>query len=251
VVGERHGRQIRYRITTASLRHFVLMQEVEPDAELSIEDVQREFLESVLTLREEDAAQVVDRALARGATWKQLYLSAFVPALIEVGARWERGELPVAAEHLITGMVLRLIHRLSLTLPAAPSSQAPSALVGCVEGELHTVGGRMVADFLTAQGWRVWYLNGFLPMEHLLEAARRHQPDAVVLCISTPECGEALSATVEELRRWRAERPLPLIVAGGRYFLQEPEADGLDAWGTDIEAVTGEMDRHVTARRQL
>ncbi len=118
-----------------------------------------------------------------------------------------------------------------------------------MEGELHTVGGRMVADFLMAQGWRVWYLNGLLPMEHLLEGVRVHLPDAIVLCISSVEREEALLRTVERLRRWRGEQPLPLLVAGGRYFSEERPVGGLDLWGSEIEPVTQKMRSRVEAIR--
>src|SRR3954453_24156070 len=100
-------------------------------------------------------------------------------------------------------MVLRLVHRPSLTPPVSPAPDAPAAVVGCVEGELHTMGGRMVADFLIARGWRDWYLNGLLPLEHLMEAVARHLPQAVVLCLSSEDRGTALRLTVDRLRRWR------------------------------------------------
>lgn len=251
VISARQGRQMFYRLATAGLANFVLLHpDVEPEPTSEIQEIAVQFLEAILTLREEEAVRVADAALAGGVGWKELYLKVFVPALERVGDLWEDGQLSVATEHLITGVVLRLLHRLSLNLPVAPDPGAPSALVGCVEGELHTMGGRMVADFLLAQGWRVWYLNGFLPMEHLLEAVRRHLPDAIVLCISTADCEEALKQTVERLQRWRGEQPLPLLVAGGRYFTMGDPGLGLDLWGTDIAAVTEEMHRAITAIRQ-
>lgn len=250
VTSDRRGRQIIYRLASSGIAHLMLMHGepgsgAPPDPGL----VAEQFLEAVLTLREEEPARLVDSALAAGLEWRDLYLRVFVPALNHIGDMWERNELSVADEHLITGIVLRLLHRLSLALPPAPQHQAASALVGCVEGELHTVGGRMVADFLLSRGWRVWYLNGFLPLEHLMEGVKRHLPDAVVLCVSTEECHPHLLSTVERLQRWRGEQPLPLIVAGGRYFASHPSAMGIDLCGTDIEAVTEEMDRRVAEIR--
>lgn len=249
VGAHREGRQMIYRIASAGLAHFVLTQgrELPAMGESDADQVCEEFLSAVLTLREEEALRVVDAALATGVQWKDLYLKVFTPALVRVGQLWERGELSVATEHLITGIVHRLLHRLSLQLPVAPQPNAPSVLVGCVEGELHTVGGRMVADFLLAHGWRVWYLNGFLPLEHLMEAVNRHLPNVVALCVTTVEGEEHLRLTVDRLLRWRGEQPLPLIVAGGRYFETGSPIVGLDVWGTDVEQVTAEMDRRVRA----
>lgn len=250
VTNERHGRQIIYRLANSGLAHLILMHgEPIPGEPPDLETIAAQFLHAVLTLREEEPARLVDGALAAGLEWRDLYLQVFVPALNRIGDMWERNELSVAEEHLITGIVLRLLHRLSLALPPSPPLQAASALVACVEGELHTIGGRMVADFLVARGWRVWYLNGFLPLEHLMSGVQRHLPDAVVLCVSMEECHEQLVTTVDRLRRWRGEQPLPLIVAGGRYFASRPPVDGLDLCGTDIDVVTGEMDRRMAAIR--
>lgn len=249
VRAHREGRQVTYHIASAGLAHFVLAHggEIPPVGECDLVQVSDEFLAAVLTLKEEEALRVIDASLAAGVPWKDLYLRVFTPALERVGEYWERGELSVATEHLITGIVHRLLHRLSLQLPAAPHPKSPSVVVGCVEGELHTLGGRMVADFLLAQGWRVWYLNGYLPLEHLMEAVHRHLPSVVALCVTTVEGEGGLRLTVERLLRWRGEQPLPLIVAGGRYFETQPAPKGLDLWGTDVETVTEELDRRVRA----
>lgn len=252
VQSHREGRQVIYQLASAGLAHLVAAHvapadEAAPEARLV--ELEGEFVAALLTLREEEAARVVDGALASGVSWRDVYLRLFEPALQRVGDLWERGELSVAGEHLITGIVQRLLHRLSLSLPAAPEANAPSALVACVEGEMHTLGGRMVADFLQAQGWRVWYLNGYLPSDHLLEAVRGHLPDAVVLSVAGDEHAPQLAATVARLNRWRGEQPLPLLVAGGRYFAAAREVAGLDVQGTDIEAVTARMHARVAEIR--
>ncbi len=252
VTFQKEGRQVIYRIASAGLAHFVLSHGEGPTSPpQDLQELRREFLEALLTLREEEAARVVDAALASGVQWKDLYLQVFTPTLERVGELWERGELGVATEHLVTGIVLRLLHRLSLQLPSEPYPNAPTVLVGCVEGELHTLGGRMVADFLLAQGWRVWYLNGLLPLEHLMEAVNRHLPDVVALCVTTEAGGAALERTVERLQRWRGEQPLPLIAAGGRYFEAGEAPPGVDIWGTDVEKVTAALDQQVRRVRSL
>ncbi len=252
VTSRREGRQVIYQVASAGLAHLLLAHgEPRPEESATLDEVRERFIEAVLTLKEEEAVRVMDGALGGGVGWKEIYLYVFTPAMERVGALWERGELSIAAEHLITAITTRLLHRLSLTLPISPSPNAPTALVACVEGELHTVGPRMVADFLVAEGWRVWYLNGFLPMDHLLEAVHRHVPDAIVLCISTAEHQEALVRTVERLGRWRGEQPLPLLVAGGRFFSEEREVSGLDLAGLDAEVISAEMTRLVAAVRSV
>jgi methanogenic corrinoid protein MtbC1 len=109
----------------------------------------------------------------------------------------------------------------------------------------------MVSDFLIARGWRVWFLGGFLPLEHLTDAVTRHAPDAVVLCISTQAAEDGLTRSIAWLRNWRGAREFPLIVGGGRFFANRALPEGVEVGGTDLELVTREMDRAVQARRAL
>jgi methanogenic corrinoid protein MtbC1 len=210
-----------------------------------------EFWEAIHTGQEDTAYRVVQRAFSKGVSWQTLYLQVFAPALARIGDLWESGELSVADEHLATGMVLRLMHRISVSAPGWLTVASPSALVGCVEGEAHTLGGQMVADFLTAQGWWVRFLNGSLPVEEWLDAVQRRLPDAIVLCITHEDREAALRETVERLLRWRGEQPLPLLVAGGRFFETPREIPGLDLAGTDIAVITEEMRARVNAVRTI
>lgn len=240
VVSDREGRQVRYRLASAAMRS-IASGWASPGRVASVEAVAAEFLEAVLGLREEDATRIVDEALAGGLTWSQLYLQVFDPALREVGERWERGALAVGAEHTVTGIVLRLMHRLSIYLPAAPEPDAHSAVVACVEGERHSVGCRMAADFLLARGWRVWYLGADLPRWALVEAVERHRPSSVLLSASLDDREESLVRTAGELRAWRGPGPLPLLVAGGRFFARPRLMAELDLYGRDLEAVLGAL----------
>lgn len=249
VRSRREGRQVIYQLASAGLAHFVAAHVGGADPRPALPQLSEEFLQAVLTLREEEAIRVVDGALAAGVSWRDVYLRVFQPAMLRVGELWAEGQLSVASEHLITAIVQRLLHRLSLGLPVAPAAGAPTALVGCVEGEMHTLGARMVADFLQAQGWRVWYLNGYLPADHLLEAVRTYLPDAIVLSLSGADHAQSLEATVARLRRWRGEQPLPLLVAGGRYFSVPRHVPGLDVQGTDVEEVTARVEALVAGIR--
>ena len=249
VTSRRVGRQMLYRLVNPTVGRLVVSYGVPAEPEVRVQDVAGEFQAALLTLREEDAAAVVERGLAAGLRWTDLYLDVFTPALEEVGGRWERGKLGVDAEHIITGIVLRLMHRLSLSLPVAPGPDAFKAVIGCVPGELHSLGGRMLADLLLAQGWRVWYLNGNLPAAHLLEAVERERPDAVVLCITLERNEPGLHRLVRRLLRWRGAEPLPLIVAGGQFFDRSQPPAGLDLCGNDVRRVAAELNERVAGSR--
>jgi methanogenic corrinoid protein MtbC1 len=250
VMGEREGRQVLYRITDYFVEQFVRSQE-RPGAPLGARArrrIARELLPAIVDALIRgagiEARDLVHDAMLRGLSWQDLYLLVFTPALQEVGERWESGAIRVCDEHMASACVERLMARV---YPGAiPPLGAPTVVVACVEGNLHTIGPRMVADFFAAAGWRVRYLGANMPTPDLALASRG--ADAVALSASQadqlPAIREAAAAirgnpapsrTTEGAKTNgnghngdRSSRT-PLILAGGRAVTgQEAVALGVD-----------------------
>ena len=66
-----------------------------------------------------------------------LFQRVLEPLLVEVGEKWERGELSVAVEHFLSERVENLL-RASLRAMGRPGEDV--ALLACVEGEHHVLG---------------------------------------------------------------------------------------------------------------
>src|SRR5215213_7912432 len=96
-----------------------------------------------------DALVAGDLALAErliadsGTDVPTLYLQVLQPALYEIGRRWEDAEISVAQEHLATATTQSLLARLAERFDGAPRRDR-RVLVACAEGELHSIGVRMV-----------------------------------------------------------------------------------------------------------
>ena len=82
------------------------------------------------------------------------------PALIEVGVRWEAGDVTVAQEHLATSTVRAAMQRL---LADARADVRGVAVLACAPGEQHEIGLLMLAVLLRADGWQVAYLGADTP----------------------------------------------------------------------------------------
>lgn len=253
VVPRREGRSVIYSLGTHAVSQNVMGQLERPRAfgQPDLDALRHEFEEAALTLKEELAARVAERALAEGVHWRDLYLHVFVPTLERVGDLWEAGELSVANEHLISGIVERLMHRVSINLPVAPNPHAPSALVACAEGEYHTLGAQIATDFLLAKGWRVWFLGQSLPATDLISAVNQHLPQVVILSATTEERIPAVRDAVERLKAWRGGQPLPLIVGGGRLFTGDAGDYGFDLQGADLEPVLTRIESRLAEIKAL
>jgi MerR family transcriptional regulator, light-induced transcriptional regulator len=114
----------------------------------------------------------------------------------------------------------------------APSN-GKTVLVACVEGELHELPARLVADALDNAGFNVRYLGASMPIPSLLQMIKSYAPNLVALSATMSFHASALRETV---MRVRAEHPnLPLAVGGGACAWDENLAKDISA---DITATS-------------
>jgi methanogenic corrinoid protein MtbC1 len=136
----------------------------------AIRDFDRERLEALV------AQQLSLRGLTDFAS------EVVLPLAQAVGDAWAVGQLPVAAEHLASEVV---VHALKTGLRAARAG-GPLFLAGCLPTERHEWGILATLVMLQAQGWRVQYLGADLPIEEMVETSWKLMPDAVGLSSSDP-----------------------------------------------------------------
>jgi DNA-binding transcriptional MerR regulator len=137
----------------------------------AIQALDRERLESIV------AQQLALRGL-RG------FAEAIVLPLAEtIGELWALGELPIAAEHLASEVVL---HALKGGLRSF-RGDGRLMLAACLPGERHEWGILASLAMLQEEGWRAHYLGTDLPLNDLVNAARLLLPGAVALTAHDPE----------------------------------------------------------------
>lgn len=172
---------------------------------------------TALTNRDEPAALAVVAEVHSLFDLTTVCLEVFTPCLVEVGEGWARGEILIATEHFASGFVRGRLMSLFQSLPIAPSG--PRVVVGCAPGELHDIGGLMLALLLRRAGHRVEYLGADLHLDDLLQYARTVRPALLCLSAGHPEAVDALAAFEARLARLR---PRPLFGFGGRAFNHNP-----------------------------
>jgi MerR family transcriptional regulator, light-induced transcriptional regulator len=121
-----------------------------------------------------------------------------LPAMREIGERWERGEITVAQEHFATGIVRARLLALARNWGAGGG---PLALLACPPGERHDLGLLAFGVVLRERGWRVTYLGPDTPIETIARTAADLGPSVVVLAALTPEPLHACAAEITGLAR--------------------------------------------------
>jgi len=123
-----------------------------------------------------------------------------LPALIEVGNRWQRATMSTGGEHLLSEVVRSWLGGLSRALPSTPAS-APRVVVACPEDEHHDIGALALTLFLRREGLRVAYFGADMPTGALMEVVRSGAFAALCLSVtafaSLPTARIALGGLIE------------------------------------------------------
>ncbi len=167
----------------------------------------RRLREALERFDEAEATAVLDDAIA-ALSVDALASGMVLPALREVGERWERGETSVGQEHFGTNIIRGRLTGMARNWGAG---RGPLAILACPPDELHDIGLLVFGLVLRARGWRIAYLGPNTPIPSIEEAARRLQPRAVVLAALSKK---RLSAVADEIARLGDKAPVLLAGSG-------------------------------------
>jgi methanogenic corrinoid protein MtbC1 len=162
------------------------------------------------------------------------------PLLARAGEGWEKGELTVAQEHVLSAEVRARLDPLAIS---SASGVRGAAVLACAPGERHELGLLMLGALMRADGWRVVYLGGDTPVAGAVSIAE--SVDASALCISAamPDRLERLRA---ELRAVSIPERVTLFL-GGR-GIDRPTAAKLGARWSDADLERAVRDLRKVAR---
>ncbi|AGL18697.1 B12-binding domain-containing protein [Actinoplanes sp. N902-109] len=195
-------------------------------------DVFERFLDLVGDGDEYGAIEIVTGLLDSGVPAQRVMLDLIAPTQSRVGELWAANEWSVAREHAATAISER-----ALAAVAARTSVRPTRgrlTVACADGEWHALPGRILAEVLKLDGWRVDFLGANVPGPHLVSHLHRTGPDAVALSCMIPTRLPRAHAAITACRSVGVP-----VMAGGRGFGPDgrwARTLGADAWEPGAEA---------------
>lgn len=203
---------------------MLLMNMLEEREEPVATDSVRSFesmVDDIVTALARFDIQIAERVISEAFAihpFETVLLSLIQPALVEIGERWHRGEISVAAEHFATEFVRRKIT--SLLNVFEHGGQRETLIIACAPTELHDIGILFASLFLVRRGWHVVYLGAQVPLVDLLATVDTVQPGLVCLSATTLESAPGLIDVAKALRQQYPDIP---VGYGGRIFNHQPE----------------------------
>ena len=193
-----------------------------------------------------DAAGVetgVKAALESGAEANMLLFEVLIPALGEVGRRYEAGEFFVP-EMLVSAYAMKAgLAILRPLLAEGDTEPAGVVVLGTVQGDLHDIGKNLVGLMLEGGGFEVRDLGTDVPPGKFVEAATdgvQVVAMSALLTTTTP----SMKATIEALSEAGVRDSIKVIVGGApvtQAFADEIGADGYAPDASSAVRMTKEL----------
>jgi methanogenic corrinoid protein MtbC1 len=180
------------------------------------------FLDSMLKQDLSDAIDLGEKNLNPGTSLRLFYRDTIRPAMYEVGARWSRGEISVAEEHMATALAQTVVANLQARSPAS-SGKRGRAIITAATNEQHELGARMVAHAFETDNWEVIYLGANMPLSDLTHMARRISPRFIGISLAMPYHLHHVKRIIDTFKSDTALAQIKIIV-GGLVFAVFPEA---------------------------
>jgi methanogenic corrinoid protein MtbC1 len=154
---------------------------------------------------------VVQRAL--DAVTVEVFVQGWLmPAVVELGGAWSRGEVSVGGEHLASQVLMR--HLARLFDAEGRHSTGQLVLVGLPTGARHELGIFSFATLARRRGLDVLYAGADLPAHDWVQLAGRADVSGAVIAVPTLSDVPAAQETVDALR---ASFPSLVVAVGGGY----------------------------------
>ncbi len=162
----------------------------------------QEVYEAILEGNRDDIAARIDRALQQGITPQALVNEHMIPAIEEVGERYDKKiyflpQLIASAEAMKRGFEHLEPHMKEGELLQAKKGKI---ILATVKGDIHDIGKNIVALMLKNHGFDVVDLGKDVAHEVLLDAIRRYHPDIVGLSALMTTTMVNMKETIERVR---------------------------------------------------
>lgn len=173
--------------------------------------------------RREAMRLVLEEGLGGGHPVEEMQTQVVQAAQNEIGRLWQLNEVSIAQEHMATA-ISQLVLAALFERARAARSLDKKLVIACVEGELHDLPARMVADMLELEGFDVRYLGANVPHKDLVSIIEREQPDVIGLSVTMTFNVPSLRIAIE---RVQATTNAPVFIGGHATTWDPALADGL------------------------
>lgn len=200
--------------------------------------------EAILTGDAPAAKEITEAAIAAEINPQELVTKQMIPAMDEVGRRFEAGEYFVP-ELLIAGRAMKgALAILRPLLAARGVEPIGRVVIGTVKGDMHDIGKGLVASMLEGAGFEVIDLGVDVPADKFVARAQETKADIVALSALLTTTMLSIKDVIAAMRKIDTLNKCKVIIGGAPVTQQYADSVGADGYSSNANGA-------VTLARQL
>lgn len=196
----------------------------------------REIEEAVVRGDAPGVVGLAQQALAKGVDPLTIVAEHLVPAMAEVGARFERGEFFVPEMLMSASAMQSGMRALKPFLAGQEAVRAQRVVIGTVQSDIHDLGKNLVAIMLSGAGFEVEDLGCDVAPEKFVEAVRQKEPHILGMSALMTTTMTGMRDTIDVLVAAGLRDRVKVMVGGAPLSQAYGDEIGADACAPDAWA---------------
>mgnify|MGYP005839525209 FL=1 len=180
--------------------------------------------------------ELTQQALAEGVAPNEIITKYLIPAMGEVGDRFERNEFYVP-ELLIAARAMQGALAILKPLLAPDDLKAAGRVViGTVKGDLHDIGKNLVSMMLQGAGFEIIDMGVDVSPEKFVEAVKTNKADVVALSALLTTTMPSMKTTIEAIKAAGLRDKVKVIIGGAPVTQRYADEIGADGYAPDANS---------------
>lgn len=203
--------------------------------------------EAIINGDAKTAAAIANDAVTEGVDALALIASAMVPAMDEVGHRYECEEFFVPELLLSARAMKAALDPLRPLLTASGAKRAGKVVIGTVKGDLHDIGKNIVASLLEGGGFEVIDLGADVAPQKFIDTVQETNADIVALSALLTVTMPSIRMTIEALKQAGIRDKVKVMVGGAPVTQQFADQIGADGYSENATLAVAMARRLIAA----
>jgi corrinoid protein of di/trimethylamine methyltransferase len=191
----------------------------------------KKLYDAVLNGDLKTAVAATKEAIAEGADPLEMVSGYMVPAMSEVGRRYECEEYFVPELLLAARAMKGSLELIRPLLSAKGVEPAGRVVIGTVKGDLHDIGKNLVASLLEGGGFEVVDLGTDVSPEKFVQAVKDRNANIVCLSALLTVTMPSMKTTMEALKSAGVRDRIKVMIGGAPVTQQYADEIGADGYG--------------------
>ena len=215
------------------------------------EEIMQQIYDETLVGNKPAVVELTTRGIEAEIPPNTLLFEALIPALEEVGARFERGDFFVP-EMLISGRAMTgALELLRPLLVDYGVEKVGTFLMGTVQGDVHDIGKNLVDIMLEGAGFDVIDIGVQVRPETFIEAIHEHKPDVVGFSAFLTTTMPMFKANIDAIEKAGLRDDVIIMVGGAPVTQEYADVVGADGYAADASSATKRAKQLLEERRAL